>query len=128
MKKLLLGALLLLSSFVCIAQETFVKKYTSMISISDNVKGEWESTDMTVVFNAKGLSDIVFYYPNGSIKTFHQITDMTKDTTTNGDAYQIVECLDERGTRVAIQLFEDDTCLRVIIDKGWFIEFHKAKP
>jgi hypothetical protein len=50
---------------------------------------------------------------------------MTKDTTTNGDTYQIVECLDERGTKVAIQLFDDDTCLRVIIDKGWFIEFHK---
>lgn len=128
MKKLLLGALLLLSSFVCIAQETFVKKYTSMIAVSNNVKGEWQSTDMTVVFNPKGVTDIVFYYPNGSIRTFHQITDMTKDTTTNGDAYQIVECLDESGDRVAIQLFEDDTCLRVIIDKGWFIEFHKAKP
>jgi hypothetical protein len=128
MKKLLLGALLLLSSFVCIAQETFVKKYTSMIAVSNNVKGEWQSTDMTVVFNPKGVTDIVFYYPNGSIRTFHQITDMTKDTTTNGDAYQIVECLDESGDRVAIQLFEDDTCLRVIVDKGWFIEFHKAKP
>ena len=128
MKKLLLGALLLLSSFMCIAQETFVKKYTSMIAVSNNVKGEWQSTDMTVVFNPKGVTDIVFYYPNGSIRTFHQITDMTKDTTTNGDAYQIVECLDESGDRVAIQLFEDDTCLRVIIDKGWFIEFHKAKP
>jgi hypothetical protein len=128
MKKLLLGALLLLSSFVCMAQETFVKKYTSMIAVSNNVKGEWQSTDMTVVFNPKGVTDIVFYYPNGSIRTFHQITDMTKDTTTNGDAYQIVECLDESGDRVAIQLFEDDTCLRVIIDKGWFIEFHKAKP
>jgi hypothetical protein len=125
MKKLLLGALLLLSSFVCMAQETFVKKYTSMIAVSNNVKGEWQSTDMTVVFNPKGVTDIVFYYPNGSIRTFHQITDMTKDTTTNGDTYQIVECLDERGTKVAIQLFDDDTCLRVIIDKGWFIEFHK---
>ena len=128
MKKLLLGALLLLSSFVCMAQETFVKKYTSMIAVSNNVKCEWQSTDMTVVFNPKGVTDIVFYYPNGSIRTFHQITDMTKDTTTNGDAYQIVECLDESGDRVAIQLFEDDTCLRVIVDKGWFIEFHKAKP
>jgi|694.fasta_scaffold19913_21 hypothetical protein len=125
MKKLLLGALLLLSSFVCMAQETFVKKYTSMIAVSNNVKGEWQSTDMTVVFNPKGVTDIVFYYPNGSIRTFHQITDMTKDTTTNGDEYQIVECLDESGDRVAIQLFDDDTCLRVIIDKGWFIEFHK---
>ena len=125
MKKLLLGALLLLSSFVCNAQETFVKKYTSMIAVSDNVKGEWENTDLTVVFNSEGKTDIVFYYPNKSVKTFHQITDMTKDTTTNGDAYQIVECLDEKGKRVAIQLFDDDTCLRVIIDKGWFIEFHK---
>ena len=125
MKKLLLGALLLLSSFVCMAQETFVKKYTSMIAVSNNVKGEWQSTDMTVVFNPKGVTDIVFYYPNGSIRTFHQITDMTKNVTTNGDAYQIVECLDESGDRVAIQLFDDDTCLRVIIDKGWFIEFHK---
>jgi hypothetical protein len=128
MKKLLLGALLLLSSFVCMAQETFVKKYTSMIAVSNNVKGEWQSTDITVVFNANGVRDIVFYYPNGNTRTFHQIVGMTKDTTTNGDAYQIVECLDESGDRVAIQLFEDDTCLRVIIDKGWFIEFHKAKP
>ena len=125
MKKLLIGALLLLSSFMCIAQETFVKKYTSLISVSDNVKGEWQATDMTVVFNPKGVTDIVFYYPNGNIITFHQIVGMTKDTTTNGDAYQIVECLDESGDRVAIQLFDDDTCLRVIIDKGWFIEFHK---
>lgn len=125
MKKLLIGALLLLSSFMCIAQETFVKKYTSLISVSDNVKGEWQATDMTVVFNPKGVKDIVFYYPNGNIRTFHQIVGMTKDTTTNGDAYQIIECLDESGDRVAIQLFDDDTCLRVIIDKGWFIEFHK---
>ena len=50
---------------------------------------------------------------------------MTKDVTTNGDEYQIVECLDETGDRVAIQLFEDDTCLRVIIAKGYYVEFHK---
>jgi hypothetical protein len=125
MKKLLLGALLLLSSFMCIAQGTFVKKYTSMIAVSNNVKGEWQSTDITVVFNAKEVTDIVFYYPNGSTRTFHQITSPEKDKTTNGDTYQIVECLDESGDRVAIQLFDDDTCLRIIIDKGWFIEFHK---
>lgn len=125
MKKLLLGALLLLSSFMCIAQETFVKKYTSVISMSNNVKGEWQATDMTVVFNPKGVTDIVFYYPNASTRTFHQITIPKTDKTTNGDTYQIVECLDESGDRVAIQLFDDDTCLRVFIDKGWFIEFHK---
>jgi hypothetical protein len=125
MKKLLLGALLLLS-MCTFAQEAFVKKYTSMISVSNNVKGEWKKTDITVVFNAKGLTDIVFYYPNGSIRTFHQITSPEKDKTTNGDTYQIVQCLDESGDQVAIQLFDDDTCLRIIIDKGWFIEFHKT--
>ena len=125
MKKLILEALLLLNSFMSIAQETFIKKYTSMISVSNNVKGEPESTDITVVFNPDGVSDIVFYYPNRSIKTFHQITSPEKDKTKNGDTYQILECLDESGRRVAIQLFDDDTCLRVILDKGWFIEFHK---
>jgi hypothetical protein len=124
MKKLLLGALLLLS-MCTFAQDTFVKKYTSMIAISNNVKGEWQSADITVVFNADGVRDIVFYYPNGNTRTFHQIVGMTKDVTTNGDAYQIVECLDESGDRVAIQLFEDDTCLRVIVAKGYYVEFHK---
>ena len=126
MKKLLLVALLLLSSFMCIAQETFVEKYTSSIAVSNNVKGEWQSADITVVFNANGVRDIVFYYPNGNTRTFHQIVGMTKDVTTNGDEYQIIECLDEEGTRVAIQLFEDGTCLRIIVAKGYYIEFHKT--
>jgi hypothetical protein len=124
MKKVLLGALLLLNVSM-FSQSTFVKKYTSMISISNDIKGEWQKTDITVVFNANNVTDIVFYYPNGSVRTFYQITSPEKNKTTNGDAYQIVECLDESGDRVAIQLFDDDTCLRVLIDKGWFIEFHK---
>ena len=124
MKKLLL-TLFLLSSFICIAQEAFAKKYTSLISMSNGVKGEWEKTDITVVFNPGGVTDIMFYYPSGYTRTFHQITSPEKNKTTNGDEYQIVQCLDESGNRVAIQLFDDDTCLRVIIDKGWFIEFHR---
>ena len=125
MKKLLLGALLLLSIFMSNAQDTFVNKYTSSISIKNNIKGEWQTADITVVFNAGGVRDIVFYYPNGNTKTFHQIIGMTKNVTTNGEAYQIIECLDESGDRVAIQLFDDDTCLRVIVAKGYYVEFHK---
>lgn len=124
MKKVLLGTLLLLSISM-FSQSTFVKKYTSMISISNDVKGEWQNTDITVVFNANDVTDIVFYYPNETTRTFHQITAPEKNTTTNGDAYQIVECLDESGDRVGIQLFDDDTCLRVLIAKGWYIEFHR---
>jgi hypothetical protein len=125
MKKILLITLLLFSSYICIAQDTFVKKYTSSIAVNNYVKDKWQSADITVVFNAEGVRDIVFYYPSGATRTFHQIVGMTKDTTTNGDAYQIVECLDESGDRVAIQLFDDDTCLRVIIDKGYYVEFHR---
>lgn len=125
MKKLLLITLFLLSSVMCFAQKTFVKKYTSSIAVNNYVKDEWQSTDITVVFNAGGITNIVFYYPNGNTRTFHQITAMMKDKTTNGDPYQIVECLDESGDRVAIQLFDDDTCLRVIIDKGYYVEFHR---
>ena len=124
MRKLLVGALLLLS-ITMFSQESFVKKYTSLISVNNDVKGEWQRTDITVVFNPKGVTDIVFYYPNGSVRTFHQITSPEKNKTTNGDSYQIVECLDESGERVAIQLFDDNTCLRVIVAKGYFIEFHR---
>ena len=93
--------------------------------MNDNVKGEWQTTDITVLFNPGGVTDIVFYYPNGHTKRFHQISVPEKDKTTNGDAYQIVDCLDESGRKVAIQLFDDDTCLRIIVANGWFVEFHK---
>ena len=125
MKKLLLGALLLLLSISAFSQEGFVKKYTSMISVTNNVKGEWQDTDITVAFNPRGVTDIVFYYPNGFTRRFHQIANPEKDKTANGDTYQIVQCLDESGDQVAIQLFDDDTCLRIIIDKGWYVEFHR---
>jgi hypothetical protein len=125
MKKLLLGALILLLSTSAFAQKTFVRKYTSVISVSNDVKGEWEDTDITVVFNANGVTDIVFYYPNGSTRTFHQVTSSEENKTTNGETYQIVECLDESGDRVAIQLFDSNTCLRIIIAKGYYVEFHK---
>ncbi len=124
MKKLFLG-LLLLSSISMFSQETFVKKYTSFIT-NNNVIGKWESTDVTVVFNPKGIRDIVFYYTNGSIRTYHQVTSTESGKTKNNESYQIVECIDdEDGAKVAIQLFDDDTCLRVIIDAGYYIEFHR---
>jgi hypothetical protein len=125
MKKLFLG-LLLLSSISMFSQETFVKKYTSFITNNNYVIGKWESTDVTVVFNPKGIRDIVFYYTNGSIRTYHQVTSTESGKTKNNESYQIVECIDdEDGAKVAIQLFDDDTCLRVIIDAGYYIEFHR---
>ena len=127
MKKLLLGALLLLSSFVCIAQEsnTFVKKYTSMISIEDTVPGEWVYKETTVVFNPEGRSEVKFYFPNGNTYTYYQVGDVTEGTSEDGFDYQLIECLTEEGRTVMIQLYKDDTCVRVLISKGYLVEFHK---
>lgn len=126
MKKQLLVIIISLFSITCFSQETFVKKYTSFITTNNYVLGEWERTDVTVVFNPKGIRDIVFYYTNGSVRTYHQVTSTQTGKTKNNDAYQIVECIDdEDGARVAIQLFDDDTCIRIIIASGYNIEFHR---
>ena len=127
MKKLLLLLALILSSFVCIAQEsnTFVKKYTSMISIEDTVPGEWVYKETTVVFNPEGRSEVKFYFPNGNTYTYYQVGDVTEGTSEDGLEYQLIECLTEEGRTVMIQLFKDDKCVRVLISKGYTVEFHK---
>ncbi len=78
MKKMLLIIIISLNSIVSFAQDTFVKKYTSFSTKSNNVIGKLESTDITVVFNPKGIRDIVFYYTDGTVRRFHQITEVEK--------------------------------------------------
>lgn len=127
MKKLLLVALLLLSGFACIAQEskTFVKKYTSMISKKDGVVGEWVYKETTVIFNPEGRSEVKFYFSTGNTYTYYQIGDVTEGVSEDGSNYQLIECLTEEGKTVMIQLYEDDKCVRVLIAKGYLVEFHK---
>jgi hypothetical protein len=124
MKKIIIFSLLLLS-ITTFSQETFVKKYTSMVSRKNDVLQPWEKTDVTVVFNPRGVRDIVIYYRNGNKLVLHQISGTTTGTTTAGEDYQMVECINEDGERVAVQLFDDDTCMRIIIAEGFTVEFHK---
>lgn len=123
MKKILLFSLLLLS-LTMFSQTTFVKKYTSMVAKKENVQQPWEEIDLTVVFNPNNSKDIVFYYANGNTRTFHQITNAEEGKTKSGQEYQIVDCVDQDGTEVRIQLFDDNTCLRVIVAKGYTVEFY----
>lgn len=123
MKKIFLGLLLLLSTSM-FSQETFVKKYTSMISKKDGILQPWEKTDVTVVFNPRGVKDIVIYYSSGNTLTLHQIGGAKAGKTNSGEGYQIVECIDQDGEKLAIQLFDDDTCFRILIAEGYMIEFH----
>lgn len=126
MKKLLLGALLLLSTAM-FCQDTFVKKYTAYISREKGVLQPWVKSDVTVVFNANSVRDIVIYYLSGKTRTLHQITGITNGKTTNGEGYQVFDCIDQDGAKVTLQLFDDDTCLRVNIAEGYSIEYHKDK-
>ena len=124
MKKLILGLMILLSVHVCIAQEQFAKTYTSMISMKNYVKSKWSAVDLTVVFNEKDKKDIILYYSSGKKMKFHQISDVYEDKTTAGEYYQSIECIDQDGDKVLLQLFDDDTCLRILICPGTFVEFH----
>jgi hypothetical protein len=83
MRKLLLGLLLLVST-VMFSQSTFVKKYTTFVAKQNGVFQEWKQSEVTVVFNPKGVRDVVFYYENGSVRTFHQIGDVREGKTKLG--------------------------------------------
>ena len=125
MKKLLLGALLLLSTSMFSQTETFVRKYTSYVSESKGVMQPWVHTGVTVVFNANNTTDVVFYYPNDTKRTVHQVGNVREDKTKGGDKYQIITVIDaEDGTEMALQLFDDGTTLRILIAEGYFVEFH----
>jgi len=122
MKKLLLA--LLLSTSMFSQTKTFVKKYTSYISESKGVMQPWVNSGVTVVFNANNTNDIVFYYPNNTKRIVHQVGDVEEGKTTGGDKYQIITCVDEDGTELALQLFDNNTTMRILIAKGYMIEFH----
>jgi hypothetical protein len=125
MKKLILTVLFLMLSAVSFSQ-TFVKKYNSVIAEKAGVIGKWETTSLTVVFNEKNTGDIVFYYTNGNTKRFHQVGDVKEDKTKSGAGYQLIICIDDQdGNKVGVQLFDDDTTLRILISDGYFVEFHR---
>jgi len=125
MKKLFLSVLFLMFS-VALFSQTFVNKYNSVIGSNAGVLGEWQDTSLTVVFNEKDTQDIVFYYANGNVKKFHQVGDVTEGKTKSGEGYQIIICIDDKdGKKVALQLFDEDSTLRILISDGYYAEFHK---
>lgn len=121
MKKLLLALLFSASMF---SQETFVKNYTSYVSQSKGVMQPWVALNLTVVFNANKTSDIIFYYSDGRKKILKQIGDVREDKTKGDDKYQIINVINEDGKEMSLQLFDSGTAMRLLIDDGYYIEFH----
>jgi hypothetical protein len=123
MKKLLILSMLLCST-ITFAQETFVRKYVSMIITDNFIASESQEADVTVVFNPNGQRKIVFYFANGERRVYYQLEGVTEGKTNAGEEYQFIKCLNESGLTTLIQLFDELGCLRVIIAEGYKIEFY----
>ena len=123
MKKLLI-LLMLLCSTITFAQETFVRKYVSMIVTDNFIASESQAADVTVVFNPNGQKKVFFYFSNGNRRVYYQLEGVTEGKTNAGEEYQLIKCLDESGITTLIQLFDELGCLRVIISEGYKIEFY----
>jgi hypothetical protein len=120
MKKLLLGALLLLSMFGFSQEKPFARKYN--YSILEN-ETKFTKIDLTVVFNYKGTKDVVFYLPGREIYMY-RISEITTGKTKSGNPYQVFNCINgDGGEEVTLQLF-DDNVLRVFM-YGDYVEYHE---
>lgn len=120
-KRIIITMTLLICFNISNAQDTFVRKYTSYVTKTNNELSEWEDIDLTVVFNEKNTNNVVLYYPSKT-KTLYKIGNVESNKTNNGDEYQIIECVDEEGNKLSLQLFSD--AMRIII-VGGYIEFHE---
>ena len=125
MKKLLLLAMLLFGTMT-FAQDTFVRKYTSMMATRNNVEEPVKAADLTVVFNPNGNKGIKFYYGSGETTEYLQVSDLTEGTTTGGYKYQLIKIINqEKGYELTLQLFDNDGVLRLFFSEGNTIEFYE---
>jgi hypothetical protein len=122
MKKILFVLLLSATTFVSLAQETFVYKYTSFITNINDVKSEMKPIEVTFVFNEGTSTDIVVY-GQGEEKRFYRTGGVTEGKTTGGYEYQWVDCVQAKtGYKASIQLFTD--AVRIFM-KGDYVEYQK---
>ena len=107
----------------CHSQDTFVRKYTSYLTKTNDKLSDWEEIDLTVVFNEKTTNNVVLYYPTKT-KTLYKIGSIKTNTTVGGHEYQVIDCIDEEGNKLSLQLFSG--AMRIILHDGdGYIEFHE---
>lgn len=126
MKKLLLGMMLLLAIATSYSQDTFVRKYTSMISTKNDVSEKQVSANLTVVFNPSGENGVRFHYGNGNVTEYYQTSNLETGKTVSGEEYQLIEIVDKKdGYQITLQLFDKIGVLRLIFSAGNTIEFYE---
>lgn len=122
MKRLLLAALLLFS-FLASAQDAFVRRYTKMYSSNPE---KTSTCNITVVYNSVETdADIVIYLSEGKIfKLYRTEKEVKIGYNQDGIKYQLVFCVDEDGNRMGMQIFDDDSTLRLLYPNNGYIEFY----
>ena len=124
MKKLLLGALLLLSISMFSQEGTFVRKYTKFMIIKNDIAGEVQYSNVTVVYNENNTNDICIYLPESKMLLYSS-GKIETGKTTGGLEYQIVKCIvKDTGNNIGLQLFENT--LRIFTNESYTdsIEFY----
>lgn len=124
MKKLLLGALLLLSMSMFSQEGTFVRKYTKFMIIKNDIAGEVQYSNVTVVYNENNTNDICIYLPESKMLLYSS-GKIETGKTTSGLEYQIVKCIvKDTGNNIGLQLFEN--ILRLFTNESYTdsIEFY----
>jgi hypothetical protein len=124
MKKLLVIAFLFVLTTIN-AQETFVKTYSSCISVENNIPKEEQKVYLTVVFNQNESKIIKFIFSNGNTISFSQASSVRTGTTKSGESYQAIDVVDlSFGENAAIQLL-DNGILRLHYSPSNYTEYYE---
>jgi hypothetical protein len=126
MKKLLLFMMLLLAVTTSYSQETFVRKYTSLISTINNISEKEKPANLTVVFNYNGKNNVKFYYGSGNTAEYYQVSNVIEGKNNDGYSYQIINLVNKLdGNKITLQLFDKQGVIRLIFSPGNTIEFYE---
>ena len=127
MKKLLFTlALTFLSIGFGKAQDKFRNDY-NLVSFYDyetKTWSDWEHAEHTLVFNYNSNMDIAHFMPNGKALTYRNIGNK-EEGYTNGNHYQILNVIDDKGYYLQIQLFDDPSIGMKIILGQSMVQFSK---
>jgi len=124
MKKLLLTVLTCFTLSLVTNAQSFVGHYINVIKRNKvtNKLGEWEETNLNVIFSGNAKGDIIFYYPSGEVERYYKITDIFHGTTVNNLKYRYITTVNEKKDTVMMQLYNNGV-FRVHYSK-YILEYH----
>jgi hypothetical protein len=124
MKKLLLTTLICFTLSLVTNAQTFVRHYSNVIKRdkTTNKLGEWEDTNLNVIFSGNAKGDIIFYYDLGEVERYYKITEIFHGVTANDLKYRYITTVNEKKDTVMMQLY-DNGIFRVHRNK-YILEYH----